>query len=757
MPQPDIINDRYQIIERIGEGGMAYVYRAEDKTLGRTVALKMIRTDEIPPSQLERILQRFQREARNLAVLSDVPGVVTLLDYGIHNNMPYLVMTYMPGGTLKDKLGAPIPIEEAVSMLQPIIEALIYVHEMDIIHRDIKPSNLLIDRFGRLALADFGIAKAFDMGDHTLTGTGLGVGTAAYMAPEQWRGQSGKQSDIYSLGVVLYEMLTGRKPFEGETASDVFLKVMTEPLPDPREFVPGLSPQVFTLLQRMLNKDLDKRIPTVEAMQTALTHLCLPQAPESPPVLPTDPLVESFDTLAEDDTYDVWEAKEQLQTNPEPPVPQQQVSVNYPVHTPSSRPINPNPPRTSPTTANKKQASWLTMVGIVLSIGLIIGCILLVQLNGATVSNPPLSNTQARADNTSTTTPTPAIALTEQARATEDAKFFAASTATAEMKQLRTIAAEKTQTAMVQQTATQAVVQKRMSESEAKGVLELSGVSGTMAHNEDGYVKTYWTGINTKNFILEAMFGNPYGHEFNAWNFGVMFRHTGSNDQYRLYIMSSGDWTLRNNTGDSGGSVIQSGRISGLNIQESGSNTLKLYVMDDVGILIINDEHISNLDLSHRTVSGSILLGTGFLGGTEVEGYATTFSALSIWQLPSVLITDPEQLAMCQALKSNVSVATTGRDGNNYKYVFYNPNTWPNDQYSLYADSPNSTLCSIWPSQIDCSVDAGNSQRLTCERFRISYWGKVASNCDIEIDLQSASCGSLIQKSWSVAMPASPY
>jgi len=284
MPQPDIINDRYKIIERIGEGGMAVVYLAEDTNLGRRVALKMIRTGQIPPDQLPRIMERFRREGRNLAVLSDVPGVVTLLDYGIHKNMPYLVMTHMPGGTLKDKLGAPIPIKEAVSMLQPIIEALIYVHEMDIIHRDIKPSNLLIDRFGRLALADFGIAKAFDMGDHTLTGTGLGVGTAAYMAPEQWRGQSNKQSDIYSLGVVLYEMLTGRKPFEGETASDVFLKVMTEPLPDPRTFAPSINDRTVTFLEHAMHRDLNHRLQDMPAMQRQLQALLTPTIKQAPSV-----------------------------------------------------------------------------------------------------------------------------------------------------------------------------------------------------------------------------------------------------------------------------------------------------------------------------------------------------------------------------------------------------------------------------------------------------------------------------------------
>jgi len=379
MPQPDIINDRYQIIERIGEGGMAYVYRAEDKTLGRTIALKMIRTDEIPPSQLERILQRFQREARNLAVLSDVPGVVTLLDYGIHNNMPYLVMTHMPGGTLKDKLGAPIPIEEAVSMLQPIIEALVYVHEMDIIHRDIKPSNLLIDRFGILALADFGIAKAFDMGDHTLTGTGLGVGTAAYMAPEQWRGQSGKQSDIYSLGVVLYEMLTGRKPFEGETASDVFLKVMTQPLMRPSLLVPSVPEEAEKMLFEALARQPQERYEDMVAFRQALRRLTETNLRKAEPVTaaavqPTAPKAvlttleeegETFDQLAPVSKPAVksdWQDTPPLRTVREPDAS----TTTTPTRSPMPRSVSASAtPSTMPNQRTDKLPFWLPWLGVV--------------------------------------------------------------------------------------------------------------------------------------------------------------------------------------------------------------------------------------------------------------------------------------------------------------------------------------------------------------------------------------------------------
>lgn len=282
MGQESLINNRYRIIEEIGQGGMAIVYRAEDETLGREVALKMIRTGQIPPDQLERVMERFRREARNLARLTDVPGVVTLHDYGVHAERPFLVMSYMPGGTLKEKMGTPMAVTEAVRLLHPITETLSFVHQMEIIHRDIKPSNLLIDRFGRLALADFGIAKAFDTGDYTLTGTGLGVGTAAYMAPEQWRGKSDLQSDIYALGVVFYELITGKRPFEGETASDVFLKVMTQDLPDPRTYVPALDEAVFVFLQNALAREVSQRYPDMRRMGAAMQDLLQPVIPQKP-------------------------------------------------------------------------------------------------------------------------------------------------------------------------------------------------------------------------------------------------------------------------------------------------------------------------------------------------------------------------------------------------------------------------------------------------------------------------------------------
>jgi serine/threonine-protein kinase len=275
---------RYKILKAIGEGGMASVYLAEDQILHRQVALKMIRTSEIPPSQLEKLLERFKREAEALARLSDDPGIVTVYDYGEYENTPFLVMAYMPGGTLKDLLGKPLDYRQAFKMLLPVAEALHLAHSHRIIHRDVKPSNLLVDRKGNLALADFGIAKALEVDGQTLTGTGMGVGTPEYMAPEQWKGEATPQTDVYSLGVVLYEMVTGRRPFSAGTPSEVFLKQMTEAPARPRALVPGLPGAVEEVLDRAMAREPGARYADMGAFQAALMVLAagVPMHDETP-------------------------------------------------------------------------------------------------------------------------------------------------------------------------------------------------------------------------------------------------------------------------------------------------------------------------------------------------------------------------------------------------------------------------------------------------------------------------------------------
>jgi len=225
--------ERYHILEQLGEGGMAVVYKAYDTRLEREVAVKVIRRDAFPAQHNERIFKRFEREARALARLSH-PNIVKVLDYGTHDGSPFLVLEYLPGGTLKHRLGKPIPWQEAAALLIPVARALHYAHENKIVHRDVKPSNILINQSGEPMLTDFGIAKLLesDEGQTLTTGTGVGVGTPEYMSPEQGLGQEvDARADIYSLGIIFYEMVTGRKPFRADTPMAVVVKHINEPLP----------------------------------------------------------------------------------------------------------------------------------------------------------------------------------------------------------------------------------------------------------------------------------------------------------------------------------------------------------------------------------------------------------------------------------------------------------------------------------------------------------------------------------------------
>jgi serine/threonine-protein kinase len=264
---------RYHILEQLGEGGMATVFKAYDTRLEREVAIKVIRTDAFPPNQLDRILKRFEREAKALAKLSHL-HIIKVIDYGEHDGSPYLVMEYMPGGTLKQLMGKPMPWQEAVQILIPIAEALDHAHEQRIIHRDIKPSNILLTQKGQPMLTDFGIAKILESEETaTLTGTGIGVGTPEYMAPEQWTGQSTAQSDLYSLGIVFYEMLTGRKPYTADTPAAILLKQANEALPRPGKFVTDLPQKVENILLKTLAKNPNDRYHDMVEFAGALEGL----------------------------------------------------------------------------------------------------------------------------------------------------------------------------------------------------------------------------------------------------------------------------------------------------------------------------------------------------------------------------------------------------------------------------------------------------------------------------------------------------
>lgn len=266
---------RYHILEQIGKGGMATVYKAYDAQLERNVAVKVIRRDALPPQHLDRILKRFRREAHILASLSH-PNIVKVLDFGEFENTPYLVLEFQPSGTLRSKLVRPIPWQEAVILLAPIASALNYAHRAHVVHRDVKPANILISSDGRPMLTDFGIAKLLETERKgTLsTGTGVGVGTPEYMAPEQGLGKNvDARADIYALGVVFYEMITGRKPFKADTPMAIVVKQINEPLPLPSEYVQDLPDFVERFLMKALAKRPQDRFQNMGQVVKAMERM----------------------------------------------------------------------------------------------------------------------------------------------------------------------------------------------------------------------------------------------------------------------------------------------------------------------------------------------------------------------------------------------------------------------------------------------------------------------------------------------------
>ncbi|NDJ34710.1 MAG: serine/threonine protein kinase, partial [Chloroflexi bacterium] len=256
---------RYEIIDEIGRGGMGVVYRARDQRFNREVAIKVLPR---AISSREELAERFNREAQAIARLEH-NAIVPVYDYGDENGALYLVMRLMGGGSLADRIvKGPMNIEEAAPIISRVAEALDAAHDRGLIHRDVKPGNILFDAYGAAFLSDFGIVK-LDEAATMLTGTGA-VGTPAYMAPEMADGVVSPAGDIYSLGVTLYQMLTGQLPFRGTTPIAMIMAHISEPVPDLRVARPDLPEAVQAIVEKGLAKKPENRFPNAQRMAKAL-------------------------------------------------------------------------------------------------------------------------------------------------------------------------------------------------------------------------------------------------------------------------------------------------------------------------------------------------------------------------------------------------------------------------------------------------------------------------------------------------------
>jgi eukaryotic-like serine/threonine-protein kinase len=263
-----LLPDRYAGAKRIGRGGMGEIYRATDTTLGRAVAIKLL---DLRHAQDEGVRERFTREALAVARLSGNAHIVTIYDVGEWRGRPFIVMEYLPGGSLQETIeteGAQPP-GRVLDWLEQAASALDAAHREGVVHRDVKPANLLLDRHGRVHVADFGIATATGLSSLTQTGTVLG--TASYLSPEQAMGQRATPaSDLYGLGVVAFELLTGRRPFEGDSVAAEASAHVTSPIPSVCDVNPGVPCELDPVFERALAKHPRDRYGSAAELVAAL-------------------------------------------------------------------------------------------------------------------------------------------------------------------------------------------------------------------------------------------------------------------------------------------------------------------------------------------------------------------------------------------------------------------------------------------------------------------------------------------------------
>lgn len=737
----------YQLREYLGGGGMGSVYRAIDGRSGESVAIKLIHrhlVDEGNPA----LLEMFRREA-DVAARLQSPFTVHTLNFASENGRFYLVTEYVDGGSLAERitLGRPLPPRDALTIASQVAQALEEADAHGIVHRDIKPANILLRRDGSVKLADFGIARV--AGRATIVG-GLGgfAGTPIYAAPEQHSGQADIRSDIYALGVVLFEILTGDAPFHGQTPWELGRLHASQPLP--MERLAGLPEPVQAVVVRCLAKLPADRFQDPSELVSALSRARRAIAPTPVPPMP-------------------WQDPTQPPAVPRPSMPE--AAPAPPLSTPASlasapaslapAPVLPAPAPVPPlateaTSGSADTRRWWVILGL-LSAALVVGVgtwglSLIVpgaadrlatptRASGPTVDatrgsisgelvagplrpadaiislTPALTPTVLPPQPTSPVSTNPPPAPTNPPPAPTNPPPAPTNPPPAPTGPPPSPAATNPSPAPTRPSAPTSVATPPPTDGlptplppatppaqpAPNGQLLLGSANGELQEKED-VIAVRYAGASLRDATAEVRFINPDGN----WSYGLGFRDTGTNRQYRLVLTSSGRWALilvQVIDDKAHHDQLASGPAP-LNTRPNAANTIRLTTTDTTGTLYINGTMVTTLDLGAKLEPGDIFVASGLLINFTAPGRVTRYERFSVWAPPDKPADHPGPVKLPpsngELLQRDTGLATrfadvdlltpaiearfTNPDGR-WSYGFGFRSTGPNRQYRLIFDS----------------------------------------------------------------------
>ncbi|NKQ35097.1 MAG: serine/threonine protein kinase [Chloroflexi bacterium] len=651
--------DRYEIKREMGRGGMATVYEAFDPRFQRIVAVKVLPREFLHDPEFRA---RFEREARTIAQLEH-PAIVPVYDFGEDDGQPFLVMRLMTGGDLSDRLAhGPLSTEETAVILRRLGSALDAAHSQGVIHRDLKPGNILFDQYGEAYLADFGIAHIASS-TQALTASGSLVGTPTYMSPEQVYGDKelDGRSDIYALGVILFQMLTGHTPYDADTPARVMMQHIMDPVPPLSDERPDLPPDFDNIINKAMAKEREERYPTGKDFSTDLS-------------------VATQSTQKSDLQAELTAVQAELQKNVEDTA----VAEQPPATPPPSPPPTTGTAAPAPTSTPSQSGGIPVWVWGLLAL-LLIFCLaatagvayLALNFEGGdelvVVADTAVPEDAERQDEIATREAELALAAATEPAAimpTTEPATEAAATAEPTTEAEADLAATRDSIAATRSSieATREAKEGTADPGETGFVRYLNDDldpvhgpdSGDIPHEDDDTIELVFADSSPQNFVASAYVGSPYSEAEGSWDFGYLFRQTDLDDEMRLVVISDGYWNLNNRLPD-GDNILQEGGVSDLlDTDPDFYNLFELIALEDTGYFFLNGVYVGTLDLTDRPNAGDFALGTGFYSDDEQEGAATPYDEYTLWELEPIFGPDSGQLE--HALDDLIKLGAAGVD-----------------------------------------------------------------------------------------------